>query len=75
VIDPNGSPNELSHEYGITLIEEPIGVYDIIVLAVGHNEYIQMTVDDFQKLSRDDLYMFDIKGMLNAKEFKNYWRL
>jgi hypothetical protein len=45
----------------------------IIVLAVGHNEYIQMTVDDFQKLSRDDLYMFDIKGMLNAKEFKNYW--
>jgi UDP-N-acetyl-D-galactosamine dehydrogenase len=39
VIDPNGSPNELSHEYGITLIEEPIGVYDIIVLAVGHNEY------------------------------------
>jgi UDP-N-acetyl-D-mannosaminuronate dehydrogenase len=48
-------PNELSHEYGITLIEEPIGVYDIIVLAVGHNEYIQMTVDDFQKLSRDDL--------------------
>jgi hypothetical protein len=29
-----------------------------------------MTVDDFQKLSRDDLYMFDIKGMLNAKEFK-----
>jgi UDP-N-acetyl-D-galactosamine dehydrogenase len=56
VIDPNGSPNELSHEYGITLIEEPIGVYDIII-AVGHNEYIQMTVDDFQKLSRDDLYI------------------
>lgn len=75
VIDPHGSPNELSHEYGITLIDEPIGVYDIIILAVGHYEYIQMSAEDFQKLSKDELYMFDIKGMLNPKEFKNYWRL
>jgi UDP-N-acetyl-D-galactosamine dehydrogenase len=75
VVDPHGSPNELAHEYGITLIDEPIGVYDIIVLAVGHNEYIQMKPKDFQKLSKDELYMFDIKGMLNPKDFKNYWRL
>jgi UDP-N-acetyl-D-galactosamine dehydrogenase len=75
VVDPHGSPNELAHEYGITLIDEPVGFYDIIVLAVGHKEYIQMTVEDFQKLSKDKLYMFDIKGMLNPKEYKNYWRL
>ncbi|WKL45056.1 nucleotide sugar dehydrogenase [Flavobacterium sp. ZE23DGlu08] len=75
VIDPHGSPNELAHEYGITLIEEPMGLYDIIVLAVGHNEYIQMKPEDFQKLSKDEIYMFDIKGMKNPKEFKNYWRL
>jgi UDP-N-acetyl-D-galactosamine dehydrogenase len=75
VVDPHGSPNELAHEYGITLIDEPIGVYDIIVLAVGHNEYIQMKPKDFQKLSKDKLYMFDIKGMLNPKDFNNYWRL
>jgi UDP-N-acetyl-D-galactosamine dehydrogenase len=75
VIDPHGDPNELAHEYGITLIEEPVGLYDIIVLAVGHNEYIQMSPEDFQKLSKDEIYMFDIKGMKNPKEFKNYWRL
>lgn len=75
VVDPHGSPNELAHEYGITLIDEPIGVYDIIVLAVGHDEYIKMNVEDFQKLSKDELYMFDIKGMLNPKDFNNYWRL
>lgn len=75
VIDPHGCPNELSHEYGITLIDEPIGVYDIIVLAVGHSEYISMSISDFQKLSKDEIFMFDIKGMLNPKEFKNYWRL
>ena len=75
VIDPHGCPNELAHEYGITLIEEPVGLYDIIVLAVGHNEYVKMTAEDFQKLSKDELYMFDIKGIKNPKEFKNYWRL
>jgi len=75
VIDPHGCTNELSHEYGITLIDEPLGLYDIIVLAVGHKEYVNMTAKDFQKLSKDELYMFDIKGMLNPKEYKNYWRL
>jgi UDP-N-acetyl-D-galactosamine dehydrogenase len=75
VIDPHGCPNELSHEYGITLIDEPIGVYDIIVLAVGHDQYIRMTKNDFQKLSKDEIFMFDIKGVLKASEFKNYWRL
>lgn len=75
VVDPHGCPNELAHEYGVTLVDEPIGLYDLIVLAVGHNEYIQMTSDDFQKLSKDEIFMFDIKGILNPKEFKNYWRL
>lgn len=75
VIDPHGCPNELAHEYGITLIDEPVGVYDIIVLAVGHNEYVKMKVDDFKKLSKDEIFMFDIKGVLDRTEFKNYWRL
>ena len=75
VIDPHGCPNELAHKYGIKLIEEPVGLYDIIVLAVGHKEYIQMKPEDFQKLSKNELYLFDIKGIKNPKEFKNYWRL
>lgn len=75
VVDPHGSPNELSHEYGITLIDEPIGVYDVIVLAVGHKEYLKITAEDFRKLSKDEVMMFDIKGVLKSNEFKNYWRL
>lgn len=75
VVDPYGSPNELAHEYGVTLIDEPIGLYDVIVLAVGHNQYIKMTCEDFQKMSKDELFMFDIKGVMNPKDFKNYWRL
>jgi len=75
VIDPHGCPNELALEYGINLIDEPWCLYDIIVLAVGHKEYIQMKPEDFRKLSKDEIYMFDIKGIKNPKEFKNYWRL
>jgi UDP-N-acetyl-D-galactosamine dehydrogenase len=75
VIDPHGCPNEVAHEYGITLVEEPVGLYDIIVMAVGHNEYTQMIPQDFQKLSKDEVFMFDIKGILKREDFKNYWRL
>ena len=75
VVDPHGNPNELAHEYGISLIDKPLGDYDIIVMAVGHKAYLQMTVSDFEKISKDEFYMFDIKGVLNAAEYKNYWRL
>ena len=75
VVDPHGNPNELAHEYGISLIDKPLGDYDIVVMAVGHKEYLQMTVSDFEKISKDELYMFDIKGVLNDTEYKNYWRL
>ena len=75
VVDPHGNPNELAHEYGISLIDKPLGDYDIIVMAVGHKAYLQMTVSDFEKISKDELYMFDIKGVLNAAEYKNYWSL
>jgi UDP-N-acetyl-D-galactosamine dehydrogenase len=46
---------DLAHEYGVALIDEPNGLYDVIVLAFGHKEYIQMTPDDFQKLSKDEI--------------------
>lgn len=75
VVDPHGSPNELAQEYGITLIDKPLGLYDIIVLAVGHREYIKMSPEEFQKISKDEVYMFDIKGAKNPDEFSNYWRL
>lgn len=75
VVDPHGNPNELAHEYGISLIDKPLGDYDIIILAVGHKSYLQMEVAAFEKLSKDELYMFDIKGVLNASDYKNYWRL
>jgi UDP-N-acetyl-D-galactosamine dehydrogenase len=75
VIDPNASAIELKQHYNVTLQQNPKGKYDSIVLAVGHQAYRNMTPTDFEELSNGSLYLFDIKGVLNKNDFKNYWRL
>jgi hypothetical protein len=34
-----------------------------------------MTPSDFELLSNGSVCIFDIKGVLNKKEYGNYWRL
>jgi UDP-N-acetyl-D-galactosamine dehydrogenase len=74
-IDPNANPVELQQHYGLALQSQPSGTYDAIVLAVGHAQYRNMTPLEFEKLSNAESLLFDIKGVMNKKEFKNYWRL
>jgi len=75
VIDPNASAIELKQHYNVRLQPNPTGKYDSIVVAVGHQAYRNMTPTDFEKLSNGPVYLFDIKGVLNKNDFKNYWRL
>jgi UDP-N-acetyl-D-glucosamine/UDP-N-acetyl-D-galactosamine dehydrogenase len=75
VIDPNANPLELKQHYKVSLQPKPTGKYDSIVLAVGHQAYRNMTPTDFEKLSNGPVYLFDIKGIMNKNDFKNYWRL
>lgn len=75
VVDPHASANEVAHEYGIAMIEEPVGKYDAIILAVGHEEYKKLKKEDLQALSKDELILFDIKGVKDSREYDNYWKL
>lgn len=75
VIDPNADPSELKQHYNVNLQPSPTGKYDSIILAVGHQAYRNMTPTDFEKLSNGPVYLFDIKGVMNKNDFKNYWRL
>jgi UDP-N-acetyl-D-galactosamine dehydrogenase len=75
VVDPYGDSNEVWHEYKVKLQSKPTKKYDAIVLAVGHQEYKNMTYLEFEKLSNGPVNLFDIKGILNKNDFKNYWRL
>ena len=75
VVDPYGDPNEVWHEYKVKVQSKPTKKYDAIVLDVGHQEYKNMTYIEFEKLSNGPVNLFDIKGILNKNDFKNYWRL
>ena len=75
VVDPYGDSNEVWHEYKVKLQSKPTKKYDAIVLAVGHQQYKNMTYLEFEKLSKGPVNLFDIKGILNKNDFKNYWRL
>ena len=75
VVDPWASANEVAHEYGISLIDSPVGTYDAIVIAVGHKDYKLLTKVDLQRLSNGEVLLFDIKGVKDGGAFENYWKL
>lgn len=62
VYDPHADAQEVEKEYGLRISSE-LGSYNAIVLAVSHNEFLNL---DFQKLKTDDKsVIFDIKSFLN----------
>ena len=65
VYDPYANKLEVFEEYGIQLIESTKSKYDGIILAVSHNEFLNL---DFDELKKDnDSILFDIKGFLPRK--------
>lgn len=75
VVDPHASPNELAHEYKISLIDEPGKNYDAVIVAVGHEPYMNLSEKYFKKISKDDVILFDIKGVYNKSMAADYWKL
>ena len=64
VYDPWASAEEVSHEYGLNLLchaNDLQSSYDGIVLAVSHNEFLQM---DILGLKATDGVIFDVKSLL-----------
>ncbi len=80
VVDPFASATEVRQEYGFDLKESPGNNYDAIIVAVNHDKYVDMTVDDFRKISNDTAVLVDIKSTykkLFAREQDGicYWSL
>ncbi len=76
--DPYASPNEIAHEYRLTMVDEIGRDYDAIVVAVSHKEFKSFTLDKFRDLSKDDLLLFDLKGLYDRSELREgetIWRL
>ena len=65
VYDPWVDAEEAKHEYGLDMISEPeAGAYDAIILAVGHNQFIEMGVDKIRQFGKADNILYDVKYAL-----------
>jgi UDP-N-acetyl-D-galactosamine dehydrogenase len=63
VYDPWASPEEVKHEYGITIIkqlDESVN-YGAVILAVAHNEFMKI---DLQAFKSRGAILYDVKGIL-----------
>ncbi|MCF8331494.1 MAG: nucleotide sugar dehydrogenase [Bacteroidales bacterium] len=76
VVDPWAAPREVKEEYNIHLKDKPEGPYDAVVVAVSHEQYIDMTEGDFLELMGDKSIFIDVKGIYRSKINKmDYWSL
>ncbi|UPQ75426.1 nucleotide sugar dehydrogenase [Chryseobacterium nepalense] len=61
IYDPWADKDEIRHEYGINILDTLIEgkKYDSIIVAVSHNEFIQL---DLNQLKKDNAVVFDTKA-------------
>ena len=65
VYDPWVSPEEARREYGIEMVAEPeAGVFDAIVLAVAHHQFVEMGAAAIRQLGRENHVLYDLKYLL-----------
>lgn len=84
MVDPRASAEEAKRVYGVTLIplSEASGA-DCVILAVAHDEFKHMSMDDFAALYKDadssEKVLIDVKSILDSSAAQKagfrYWRL
>ena len=68
IFDPWVDIDEVERDYGLVLFNElPKRKYDSIIIAVAHNEFIDMHIDQYFKLLNKNHVIFDIKSILDKK--------
>ena len=84
VIDPWANEQDAINEYGVELKTlDDTRDADCVIVAVAHNEFKAMSLEDMKKLYKDgpdeEKVLLDIKGIYNVSDLKasgfKYWRL
>ena len=84
VVDPWASERDAMHEYGVTLTKlSDVRDADCVIVAVAHNEFKAMGLDDIKKLFKNcddsEKVLLDVKGLYKISELEasgmKYWRL
>ncbi|MEM6297069.1 MAG: nucleotide sugar dehydrogenase [Bacteroidota bacterium] len=75
VVDPYADATEVYHEYKLELTAEPASDYDAVIVAVSHEEYLQLNEADFKAMMNQNPILFDLKGVYPRSKEMAYWRL
>ena len=85
VVDPWANERDAMHEYGVELTKlEDVHDADCIIVAVAHNEFKALRLEDIKKLYRTDVadsekVLVDVKGIYKIEDLKasgiQWWRL
>jgi UDP-N-acetyl-D-galactosamine dehydrogenase len=68
IVDPWCSKEQAEHEYGLTLIETAqAGLYDSIVIAVGHNEFKALGAENIRAYGKGNHVLYDLKYIFDKK--------
>ncbi|MDB9950614.1 Vi polysaccharide biosynthesis UDP-N-acetylglucosamine C-6 dehydrogenase TviB [Candidatus Thioglobus sp.] len=69
VFDSWVDKDEAAYEYGIKPIDQPVnGKYDAILLAVAHDEFKELSLEQIKAFGKDNHVLYDIKYLLDANE-------
>ena len=75
ITDPHASPNEVAHEYQLSMTEQLAENYDAVVLAVAHKEFKELSIQDIRAKMNGTPILFDLKGLYEPTNELEYWRL
>ena len=65
VHDPWVNAAEAKSEYDVQLIDQPqTGHYDALILAVAHNQFIDLTFEALRSYGKENVVIYDVKGLL-----------
>lgn len=84
VVDPWANEQDAMHEYGVSLTRlEDVKDADCVIVAVAHNEFKALNLDEIKNLYRDcsdeEKVLLDVKGLYKIADLKKsgirFWRL
>jgi UDP-N-acetyl-D-galactosamine dehydrogenase len=68
IYEPWANPDEVQREYGLSVVSKSSDLksntYNAVILAVAHDEFKEMGVENIKKLSTENGVLYDIKYLL-----------
>ncbi|MDB5253725.1 MAG: UDP-N-acetyl-D-galactosamine dehydrogenase [Flaviaesturariibacter sp.] len=74
VVDPYADSDELHHEYGFGLTQQPSSDYDAVIVTVCHEPYADLDDAYFASITKENALIADLKGAFNGQiKSRQYW--